>query len=353
MLEIFKTEYPFFFAVFLTIIFLYGARYLVNRRVKSKEKIPILKIVAFFLVIAGLVAILLTLPIEDKSFEIRGSLLALLGVVLSASLALSSTSFLGNAFAGIMIRSIGNFKPGDFISVNDVFGAVTERGLFHVEIQTENSSLITFPNLYIVSNPVEVRSFKNRIIASEISIGYEVSRMRITECLLEAAKRTGLLDSFVYVGQLGDYSVNYKLYGFLQKEEKMELFTSKSKLNGFILDVFHEAGIEIVSPIFMNQRQVGETLFIPKKVKKQKEIEMVAPEKLILDKAIQAESIERKGERMEELENVRKTIQEELSQCKDDKRKSDLESRLNKLDQFKEQLKANIQEEKDKLEEGK
>ncbi len=338
-------------SVFLTIVFLFGAHYLVNRKVKSREKVPILKIVSFFLVLAGVVAIILTLPIEDDKYEIRGSLLAFLGVILSASLALSSTSFLGNAFAGIMIRSIGNFKPGDFISVNNVFGAVTERGLFHVEIQTENSSFVTFPNLYIVSNPVEVRSYKNRIISSQISIGYDVSRVIITECLLEAANRAGLSAPFVYVGQLGDNSVNYKLYGFLQKEEKMEMFTSKSKLNGFILDVFHDAGIEIVSPIFMNQRQVGDKPIIPKKVKKEEEIEIVAPEKLTLDKAIQAESVVRKEEKIEDLENVRKTIQEELSQCTDPNRISDLESRLKKLHQFNEQLKEIIQEEKDKLKE--
>ena len=37
-----------------------------------------------------------------------------------------------------------------------LFGRVTERGLFHTEIQTEDRDLVTLPNLYLVTNPVKV-----------------------------------------------------------------------------------------------------------------------------------------------------------------------------------------------------
>ena len=43
---------------------------------------------------------------------------------------------------------------GDFISAGDQFGRVTERGLFHTEIQTETRDLTTVPNLFLVTHPV-------------------------------------------------------------------------------------------------------------------------------------------------------------------------------------------------------
>ena len=36
------------------------------------------------------------------------------------------------------------------------------------------------------------------------------------------------------------------------------------------LDVLHEEEIEIMSPKFVNQRQIGDTIFIPKKIKEKK-----------------------------------------------------------------------------------
>ena len=52
-----------------------------------------------------------------------------------------------------MLRTVRNFRAGDFIRVNDQFGRVTDRGLFHVEIQTADSDLITLPNLYLAAEP--------------------------------------------------------------------------------------------------------------------------------------------------------------------------------------------------------
>ncbi|MFH1764193.1 MAG: mechanosensitive ion channel domain-containing protein, partial [Gemmatimonadota bacterium] len=76
------------------------------------------------------VGILLALPVSEAT---RGQLFSFLGILFSAAIALSSTTFLGNALAGFMLRAVKNFEVGDFIRVEDRFGRVSERGLFHVE----------------------------------------------------------------------------------------------------------------------------------------------------------------------------------------------------------------------------
>ena len=49
--------------------------------------------------LAGIVAVVLALPIEEG---LRGQLLSLLGIVLSATIALSSTTFVGNIMADLI-----------------------------------------------------------------------------------------------------------------------------------------------------------------------------------------------------------------------------------------------------------
>ena len=72
------------------------------------------------------------------------------------------------------------------------------------------------------------------------------------------------------------------------------IITAESRLNACVLDALHAADIEIVSPNFMNQRPVGDTVFIPKKVNKLDQVEVdqtKAPENVIFDKADVAESL--------------------------------------------------------------
>ena len=70
-------------------------------------------------------------------------MLQLYGIVLSATIALSSTTLVGNAMAGIMLRTLRNFSPGDYVHVGDYFGRISEMDLLHTEIQTEERDLTT------------------------------------------------------------------------------------------------------------------------------------------------------------------------------------------------------------------
>ena len=197
------------------------------------------------------VSIILSLPVDE---ELRKQLLALLGVLITLMMAFSSTSFVANAMAGLMLRGVDNLHPGDFVRVGDQFGRVTERGLFHTEIQTIERDLTTLPNLFLVSNPVSVVRSSGTVISAEVSLGYDVSIDLIESELLRAAEETGLRDAFVYVEALGDFSISYRVAGFL--DEVKQLLTFRSTLRRNVVNCLHAAGIEIVSPSFMNQRQL-------------------------------------------------------------------------------------------------
>ncbi len=202
--------------------------------------------------VGGLLAalfVIVALPVEA---ELRAQLLSLYGIALTALITLSSTTFVSNAMAGLMLRSLDNFRAGDFIRVGDHFGRVSERGLLHTEIQTEDRDLVTLPNLFLITQPVRVVHASGTLVSCELSLGYDVPRQLVREQLEAAAVEAGLTDPFVLVIRLGDFSVSYRVSGFLA--EVRTLVSARSRLAAAVLDTLHGAGVEIVSPNFMNQR---------------------------------------------------------------------------------------------------
>lgn len=248
-----------------------------------------------------ILAALLALPVGDT---LRGQLLGLLGLVLTGVIAISSTTFVANAMAGLMLRAVGNFRPGDWVQVGDQFGRVTERGLFHTEIQTEDRDLATLPNLFLVTNPVKVVRASGTVVSTTLSLGYGLDHARIEELLGRAADGSGLSEPFVYVVDLGDFAVTYRVAGFLA--DVRHLLSARSRLRTSVLDTLHAAGVEIVSPTFMNQRRLtGDERFVPPATGAPPSPQAVAaaPEEIMFDKAARQASLEELRAEREALES--------------------------------------------------
>jgi len=255
--------------------------------------------------------------------------------------------------AGIQNSMINSFKPGDFVKVNEIFGRVSEKGLFHTEIQTIDRDLITVPNLFLSNNPVKVTRSSGTFISAECSLGYDVSRIKIEECLIEAATRSGLADPFVHVTSLGDFSVVYKVHGMLQ--DVKTVLSARSRLHASMLDALHEANIEIMSPNFVNQRQiVGTPPAIPKKpkraeIEKAKELDNVIAEDKIFDKAEEAESIEQRKEKITEVEQKIKDIETAHKAADSAEEKKELLAKKEKWVTIKEKMLASVDQKVDEI----
>ncbi|MEO6201684.1 MAG: mechanosensitive ion channel family protein, partial [Nitrospirales bacterium] len=91
-----------------------------------------------------------------------------------------------------------------------------------------------------------------------MSLGYDISHKTIEKLLAEAALAANLTDPFVHIMELGDYSVTYRVSGFLV--EVKQLLSARSNLRAKMLTTLHNAGIEIVSPVVMNQRRLADGL---------------------------------------------------------------------------------------------
>ncbi len=336
-------------ALICVIVVLAIVRYVLDRRYEGSLNLKFRRQVATFIIaFIGLLVIIMVLPIDSDR---RGQLLGLLGILFSAAIALSSTTLLGNAMAGFMLRAIRNFRPGDFIKVGEHFGRVSDRGLFHVELQTEDRDLTTIPNVFLVTNPVKVSRSSGTIISADISLAYDMPRGKVEKLLLAAGQAAELEEPFVQVIELGDFSVNYRVSGLLR--ETREIISARSRLREMMLDTLHRGGVEIVSPTYMNTRALSERgQVIPRmEVSRADGRDTSVPEELVFDKADEAESLERLRERYDDLGKEIEATKERMSGAVYDSERSALKSEMDGLEarrkRFAEYIKKRENEKKE------
>ena len=271
--------------------------------------------------IAAIIGLVLTIPVPTDTQQ---QLLSLVGIVITAVLTLSSTTFVSNGMAGVMLRSVAEFNPGDFIRIGDHFGRITELGLLHTEIQTEDSDLATLPNLYLITHPFSVVRSHGTVISAVVSLGYDVPRKQVETHLLAAADSGGLTDAFVQITSLEDHAVCYRVAGKLA--EVKQLISARSNLHKKILDHLHAAQIEIASPQFMNQRQINGQKFIPASTTvahhEDEDDQAASAEDVIFDKADWVETVGDLKRESDTLAKRQEKLQKLFSSADKDKKES-------------------------------
>lgn len=298
-----------------------------------------------------LVIVLFVILLTPLGDQLRGQLLSLFGLIVSATIALSSTTVVGNMMAGIMLKVIGNCRPGDYITVEDYFGRISEMDLLHTEIQTEDRDLTTLPNMYLVTKPVRVMRTSGTMINVEVSLGYDVSRHEVEEALLQAARDSELDKPFVQIRSLGDFSVNYRVSGLLTDIKR--LLDKRRELRARTMDALHTRHIEIVSPTFMNTRSyetdenfVGE---VPEGV--EHESHETRAHSVVFDKAEKAESVEKLRASLEEAYARIKVCEELIASPENDKAAEAASQELKSLGEKIERLQSIIDRKEAKISE--
>ncbi|MGE0788495.1 MAG: mechanosensitive ion channel domain-containing protein [Sandaracinaceae bacterium] len=284
------------------------------------------------------VLVVFALPIHE---ETKNHVLALFGVLGSAAVAFSSTTFVGNAMAGLMLRVVKSFRPGDFLIVEEQFGRVTEMGLLHVEIQTPYRDLATVPNQYLISRPVTVVRDSGTFVHAEVSLGYDVAHWRVEPLLTKAAIDAGLEDPFVTIGDLGDYAVSYRVAGLLRNVR--ELIEARSDLRKHMLDALHGGGVEIVSPPFLNLRQPasGER-FVPGEAPPTTAERDDVPEQTIFDKADRAAARDHLCRELEDLEARLEELRHRPAKDEDEATAARVRREIERTEKRRELLRARL-----------
>ncbi|MDE2293774.1 MAG: mechanosensitive ion channel family protein [Elusimicrobia bacterium] len=181
-------------------------------------------------------------------------------VFMGVLLSLGSGSAVSNAVAGTILTYMRPFKHGDRVRIADTTGDVVERTLLVTRVRTVKNEDVTIPNSMVLGahivNYSSSAEDKGLILHTEVTIGYDAPWRKVHALLIAAARGSeGVLqepEPFILQRDLGDYSVRYELNAYTDRPHKMA--SLYSRLHENIQDRFAEAGVEIMSPMFVVRR---------------------------------------------------------------------------------------------------
>lgn len=225
---------------------------------------PTFRILKFLLYAFMLVLIFPYLP-GSNSDAFKG-----VSVFIGILFSLGSSSAIANMVAGLVITYMRPFKVGDRVKIGDITGDVVEKTTLVTRIRTIKNEDVTVPNSTVLLSSTTNYSTNTRapeqglIIHTTVTIGYDVPWKDMHKALIDAALRTDLIlkkpEPFVLQTSLDDFYVSYQVNAYIREANKQ--VTIYSELHQNIQDCCNEAGIEIMSPHYRNQRD-GNMTTIP------------------------------------------------------------------------------------------
>ncbi|SFW45649.1 small conductance mechanosensitive channel [Cellulophaga fucicola] len=195
---------------------------MVTKFFQVKEYDPTLESFLQSFIKIALKVVLFVLVITQLGVQ-SSSLVAIIGAAgLAIGLALQGS--LANFAGGVLILLFKPFKVGDFITAQGVDGTVKEISIFTTKLTTFGNQVAIIPNGQLSNNNiVNYNIEKTRRDKITVGIGYGSNIKVAKDILLQICneKETILKDPMpeVYVGELGDSSVNLSLRFWAKNED--------------------------------------------------------------------------------------------------------------------------------------
>ncbi len=201
------------------------------------------------IIVFGILSILQEWGINVSAF------IASLGIG-GLAFALAAKDTVANLFGGLTILADKSMKLGDWVKVGVVEGIVEDIGLRTTKIRTFEKSLITVPNSYIATNPIENYSRRhNRRIMMYVGIVYDTPAKAvenivngIREMLINHPRIDKNQTLLVYLDELGESSLNIFVYTFTDTADWKEYLEIKQDVIMKILKIVEENGSALAFP---------------------------------------------------------------------------------------------------------
>ena len=177
---------------------------------------------------------------------------SLVAVIASAGLAigLALQGALSNLAGGVMILILRPFRLGDFITVEDYSGTVTDIGIFYTVLTTTDNKVITIPNGTVMDDSITNYSAKDtRRVELVFETAYGTDPEKVKALLLAEAKKHELtLDDpapFARLTKQADSALEFTLRVWVKRAD---YWTVHFDLLETLTKRFEEEGIEIPFP---------------------------------------------------------------------------------------------------------
>jgi small-conductance mechanosensitive channel len=186
-----------------------------------------------------------------------------MSVLVGVLLSLGSGPAMTNIVSGFLLSYSNAFQVGDVIELQGQIGRVRERNLLVTRLRNFKNQDITLPNSSIIAH--NITNFSNAaqegrlILATVVTLGYEVEPKLVMEILLKSAQpASGWLlepNPFVLHQALEGSWVAYELNVYVGQIEDWLLL--QSNLRAQVLDGFHRAGVELMTPTLHGVRDAN------------------------------------------------------------------------------------------------
>ena len=168
-----------------------------------------------------------------------------IGLLTGLMLSLGSSGLVGQVMGGFTLTYSRALRRGDFVTIGDVQGTVTQMGTLSTKIRTAKNEDVTIPNQVVCSQIVTNYSRgadDGVFVSTNLTIGYDVAWRQVEALLLLAAERTkGVRRQpapVVRQSALEDFYIKYTLLFCL--EDPTTRLATLAAVHANALDAFNE-----------------------------------------------------------------------------------------------------------------
>lgn len=212
-------------ALVILIVGLWIARLITKSVTKIMHKREVDPTLSKFLssIVKSLLYVFVIIAAIDKAGIESTSIIAVLGAAgLAVGLALQGS--LSNFAAGVMLIIFKPIKVGDFVEAAGVMGIVEEIGIFVTTLNSPDNKTIYVPNSQMGGGTITNYSKKDtRRVDMEFGISYSDNIDKARSIILDILNNDSRIlkdpEANIFVGSLGDNSVNFKVRPWVKSED--------------------------------------------------------------------------------------------------------------------------------------
>ncbi len=182
------------------------------------------------------------------------SVFAFMGGAIAIGAGFGMQNLLKNLISGLMLLLERPFRPGDLVEVGGVRGRIIDIGVRSSQIRDGNGIETLIPNSTFIEEKVTNWTLNSQSvrIAVKVGVAYGSSIQDVTEILLKAAERHGLVQDKpapqVLLEDFGSDALLFGLYVWLELKPGVDWSLVASDLRIIINKKFIAQGITIASP---------------------------------------------------------------------------------------------------------
>ncbi len=218
---------------------------------KSKmddQVLPIVKqIVKLLIILVAILRILVLLNINVTALIAGISIGGL-------ALALAAQDTVRNFIGSLMIFIDQPFQVEDWIEIDDMAGTVVEVGFRSTRIKQLDTSIISIPNGIISNKALKNKGLRvYRLFETKLGVAYDTPRDYL-HAFIKGLRQIADFhpkvseDRYIFLSDLGDYSINILFRVYLQTNDYKEELALKEEITFKIMELSEHLGVRFAFP---------------------------------------------------------------------------------------------------------